>query len=181
MKLNDERRRIAEENHALIYKFLRINNLDPEEYYGDMAEAYCMAVARYDPMRGSLSTLAFAAMRNRLCNIRKQQALQRTVPAGCVISLDKALEDTDGKLTGQHCLPDLFIDIEETVLIRIAFENLLRQCSDEELMLLAHIINKEESQRKAAEKYHVSQATFGRKLRAVKEKAYRILIGTQDD
>ena len=67
--------KLAEDNHNLIYAFMNKHHLNYDEYYGDMAEAFCIAITAFDETKGSLSTLAFHAMNNRLKNIRRCQSL----------------------------------------------------------------------------------------------------------
>lgn len=67
MQLSDEQRKMAEENHGLIYGFLKKYGLDVDEYYDICAIALCKAVMAYDPERSkSLSTLAYHAMSNEV-------------------------------------------------------------------------------------------------------------------
>lgn len=64
MRLTDEQRKFAEENHKLIYKFMQDKNLDPEEWYGVVAIGYVKAVAMFNPDETEFSKHAYQYMRN---------------------------------------------------------------------------------------------------------------------
>ena len=61
--MTDEQRKVVEENHNLIYSFLKRYGLSIEEYYDLAAIGLCEAVVRYDESRGwSLTTYAYERM-----------------------------------------------------------------------------------------------------------------------
>lgn len=64
--LNDEERKFVEENHNLIYSFLRKYGFSEEEYYGIAAFGFIEAVKRYDPSRGAFSNFAYICMLNKV-------------------------------------------------------------------------------------------------------------------
>jgi len=59
MRLNDEQRKIFEENERLIGGFIRDNNLWGEDWYSIIAEALILAIIKHDPNRGKLSTIFY--------------------------------------------------------------------------------------------------------------------------
>lgn len=63
MRLTEEQKQLAADNHNLIYGFLRYRGLNVDEYYDICAIAFCEAVAAYDESLGfTLATLAYRAM-----------------------------------------------------------------------------------------------------------------------
>lgn len=64
--LNNEERKFIEENHNLIYSFLRKYAFPVEEYYGIAALGFIEAVKRYDPSRGAFSNFAYICMLNKV-------------------------------------------------------------------------------------------------------------------
>lgn len=64
--LNDEERKFVEENHNLIYSFLKKNNLSIDEYYDIAVFGFIEAVKRYDPSRGAFSSFAYICMLNKI-------------------------------------------------------------------------------------------------------------------
>lgn len=55
MKLTEEQKIIVAENHNLIYWIINSKHLELSEYYDILAIELCYAVAKYDPIRGSLA------------------------------------------------------------------------------------------------------------------------------
>lgn len=68
MKLNDEQRKLVEDNHNLIYFYARKHHIDLEEYYDVLAMALCYAAYHYDSSKGTFSTLAIRTMEMKMYN-----------------------------------------------------------------------------------------------------------------
>lgn len=70
MKMTDEQRQFAEDNHDLIYSFLHKYNLPlnaMEDYYGLAAIGFCKAVITFDKEQGNtFSTYAYYCMLNQV-------------------------------------------------------------------------------------------------------------------
>lgn len=178
--LTPKQQKLAEENHKLIYAFMNKHHLDHDEYYGDMAEAYCIAIAAFDETKGSLSTLVYHAMKNRLRNIRRCQSLPRRIPSDCLLSLDELQTDAELVWSFYHCIPDPKTDVERIALHNIALQKLTKECSAEELELILSSVNKTVTQREAAKRLGISQTTYCRRVKAAKEKALRIVLEVLD-
>ena len=178
--LSSKQQKLAEENHNLIFAFMNKHHLDPDEYYGDMAEAYCIAIAAFNESRGTLSTLVYHAMNNRLKNIRRYQTNPRRVPSDAIISMDALQEEAELVWSFYHCIPDPKTDVERIALHNMALEKLTQQCSSEELELILSSVNKSISQREAAKQLGISQTTYCRRVKAAKEKALQIVLEVLD-
>lgn len=77
-KLNDQQRKLVQENELLIYSFLRKNHLDVSEFYGCAAEGLCKAAYTYDPEKGfTFSTFAYVVMRNYFLLEMRQESRWR--------------------------------------------------------------------------------------------------------
>ena len=92
--LNQEQQQFAEDNHSVVYSFLRYKRLD-YDYYDAVIFGYIRAVQKYfnrpELRQYSFNTIAFAAMRSDLINhYRKQSRLKRRA---YVISLDVMSDD----------------------------------------------------------------------------------------
>jgi RNA polymerase sigma factor (sigma-70 family) len=70
--LTDSQRKLAEENHGFVEKYLRIRGLDAGDYYDVVIFGYLRAVQRYDEQpelrKHSLRTIAYGGMRSALSN-----------------------------------------------------------------------------------------------------------------
>ena len=90
--LNEQQRKLAEENHNLIYKFASIKHADLEEFYGVFAIGLCYAAHAFDPERGTkFSTLAYQCMTNEWRNYWRMRFANDRIPPNHEVSLD-ALE-----------------------------------------------------------------------------------------
>lgn len=73
--LTEEQRRFAEQNHALVYKFLHRHGLSVDEYYDIVIFGFLLAVQRYltDASLApyAFSTVAWSAMESALRNHRR--------------------------------------------------------------------------------------------------------------
>ena len=73
--LTEEQRRFAEQNHALVYKFLHQHGLSVDEYYDIVIFGFLLAVQRYltDASLApyAFSTVAWSAMESALRNHRR--------------------------------------------------------------------------------------------------------------
>jgi len=106
--LTDEQRVFAEENHRLIYSFLRKYHLPYEEWYGVAAIGFCRAVTRFEPERGALSSFAYSVMLNDVREVMRRA--KKSIP---VVSLQSELPGSDGmtledKLTNESCFMEPF-------------------------------------------------------------------------
>ena len=111
--MTDEQRKMAEQNHNLIYGFLNNNNLDEEEYYGMAAIGLCKAVMSYDHKRGKLSTLANKCMKNEIIRYIKYINGKTKIPSKNIISYDILLEDDNSEFYIDTMLEDNFDTYEE--------------------------------------------------------------------
>lgn len=92
--LTEEQKRLAEDNHNLIYGFLRRRNYSIEEWYGVAAIGLCKAAAVFDPAKGyAFSTIAYVCMKRAIYGVKRDMRSQKR-DGGAVISLDaEQLED----------------------------------------------------------------------------------------
>ena len=69
MRLTEEQKQLAADNHNLIYGFQREHRLSVDEYYDICAIGLCKAAAKFDPSQEyKFATLAYAAMDNEVKN-----------------------------------------------------------------------------------------------------------------
>ena len=71
--LTDEERKIAEENHNLIYFFINHFNVDIDEYYDIFAIDYIKCVKFWDKDRGKLSTLLCKVFLNTIIKEKRKK------------------------------------------------------------------------------------------------------------
>lgn len=95
--LTDEQRRLAEENHDLVYAFLQNNHLSESQYYDVVIFGYLCAVQEYceNPKlrQYSFSTVAWKKMQRELTDYYKYISRERRFVQ--TISLQDLLSDED--------------------------------------------------------------------------------------
>lgn len=96
-RLNEEQRKLAEDNHNLILSYLSKKHLSYDEFYDVCAIGLCIAALNYDSSLGySFSTLAFLCMKNEVMREFRQMNLARIVPSDLIDSLDAPLSKESG-------------------------------------------------------------------------------------
>lgn len=95
--LNEEQRKLAEENHNLIYGYCKRHNVDTDEYYDILAIGLCKAATVYDSSTNNkFSTLAERCMRNELNDYFRSVNKKNNIPENNIISYDAPSEDGNG-------------------------------------------------------------------------------------
>lgn len=93
--LSPQEQQVAEQNHHLVFAFLRAYNLPPAEYYGIVVFRYLLTVQRWfrnpELYRYEFSTIAWAAMRSAVNSEQRKQ--KRRIQT---ISLDAVIAGTEG-------------------------------------------------------------------------------------
>lgn len=77
--MNTEQTKLIEENHNLIYSFLRRYKLPEDEYYDLAAIGLCRAATSFNQEKGAFSTYCYRCMYNEIMNeIRTSNTQKRT-------------------------------------------------------------------------------------------------------
>ena len=135
MRMTDEQRKMAEQNHNLIYGFLNNNNLDEEEYYGMAAIGLCKAVMSYDHKRGKLSTLANKCMKNEVIRYIKHINGKTKIPSKNIFSYDILLNEDDNESYIDIMLESDF-NTHEIVDRSISIANFSKELTDRERFIV---------------------------------------------
>lgn len=88
-RLNDEERKLIEDNYGLIYSFAIKKNLELDEVYGELATGMCYAAHSFNPKRGKFSTLAYYCMSSELNKTYKYNNRNRRIPEDKLDHYDK--------------------------------------------------------------------------------------------
>lgn len=123
MKLTEEQRKIVEDNHNLIYKYCNRNNLDIDEWYGDLAIVLCEAVKLYDKNKGCLSTYVYNAFKNRVINIYRDNT--RKLKGYKLLSYNNIIrnEDNINNIELENKISKTENDIDSFILKNVVREN----------------------------------------------------------
>jgi RNA polymerase sporulation-specific sigma factor len=136
--LTDEQKQFAEDNHSLIYKFLKQRNFTiDEEWYGAAAIGFTKAVATFNADKNiKFATYAYTCMTNEiLMGCRKLNREKSLVV--CSLNDDITANDDDGRTaTLADIIPDKanrFDDVETA----LVFNSWATKLSDREKRLIA--------------------------------------------
>lgn len=98
--MNDEQRKLVEDNHNLIYAFLHKYNLSIDEYYDVAAIGLCKAAITFDAEKGYLfSTYAYVVIKNELKIVFRRNTSERAIPLDKLTYYQSVISDGDGKET----------------------------------------------------------------------------------
>lgn len=96
-KLNEQQKKLVEENHNLIYKFIRLKNLEEENFYDLFAIALCKAALFYTKDSDyTFSTYAFSCMNNEYKNYLRHRYCEASIPLNKIVSINNFFEDKYG-------------------------------------------------------------------------------------
>lgn len=137
MKLNEEQKKLVEENHNLIYWFAKKYHVPIEEYYDVLAQGLCMAAYHYDPSKCSFSTYAYLCMNTEM-HVEYRKTLRKSeIPQGNIFHYENAWQLSDLIPTNEKT--------ENKVIDRISYENLISLLNDilndKDKEVLSYILN----------------------------------------
>ncbi len=165
--LTDEQRALVEENHNLIYFFLRKHGYSINEFYGPAAEGLCKAAQSYEASKGAFSTWALQAMRFSVsAECRKQSRKIET--AAPIISLDAAYSEESAATLGDA------IPGEPSDFSGPEIEEFYNSLTEVEKIILCAALNKI-PQAQTGARVGMNQPQISRSLKHIREK-YDIFI-----
>ena len=139
--LTDEQRKLIEDNHNLIYSFLRKHDYDPEEYYGLAAIGLCKAARTYDKSKGSFSTYAYRAMRGCVINDIRDRSAAKRIPENLIDSYNNEICTEDGGIVEYMDILASNEDLEKEVVEKILVESFMSKLSDRDRLIFSLLIN----------------------------------------
>ena len=134
--MTDEQRKLASENHNLIYSFLNRYNFDPEEYYGLAAIGLCKAAKLYDESKGNFSTYAYRSMLNNIKHDLLYKSRSKRIPENLIDYYNSEFCNDNGEIIEYLSLLTSDIDIEKEVLAKIVVETYMNELTDRDRLVL---------------------------------------------
>lgn len=129
--MTDEQRKVVEDNHNLIYSFMRKFNLDRNEYYDLCAIGLCKASISYNKSKGTFSTFAYTCMHNEIKSEWRKDIRPTAIPKDMIIYYeDKLPDEYDEHL--EDCLLCSKYRVEDECLTNFLYEDVLSNFSDKE-------------------------------------------------
>lgn len=165
--LNEQQRKLVEDNHNLIYSFMNSRHLstdDIEDWYGVVAIALCKAAMTYDDSRDiKFATYAYRCMQNAVSHQKRHNANQ-IVPA---FSLDDTVDgvgSTIGEIVADR--QDPFFD----VYVKDALEAATKHMDDRNKRIVDMVIRQGYDQSAVAKHYGISRQRVSEIIKPVLEK-----------
>lgn len=158
--LNDDQRKLVEDNHNLIYSFLNSRRLSldsVEDWYGTAAIGLCKAALTYDASHGAkFATLAYICMDNEVRQVLRKNRKE----VNTIISLDDCIDSADG-CTFADIIPDNR-DFYYPIYLNDAVDIATRKLNDRDKQIISLIVNDGLTHSEIAKKFNICQPTVSR-------------------
>lgn len=92
MRLNEEQKKLVEDNHNLIYWFARKKHINIEEYYDILAQGLCIAAYNYDSSKGSFSAYSYLVMNTEMQKEHKKCLQKSKIPKENILHYENIWE-----------------------------------------------------------------------------------------
>jgi hypothetical protein len=133
--LTNEERAFAEEHHDCLFYYMRMHNLNSEEWYDILVIPYLEAVKKYfnyEPCKEfSFPTILNKKLDTAVMNYWRATKRQKRMPEGGFVSLDFMLEG-DNPFSEHMAHEDWWIDkrvsVERRVILKELFNEFYRKC-----------------------------------------------------
>jgi len=139
--MNDKQKKMAEENHDLIYKVIADMNLDREEYYDIGAIGLCYATFGYKKNKGTkFSTYAYTCIQRHILNEIRTKKSEYKIKDYQLFYYQGGDEHEDW--TGNNIVLQLPSNdnTEKSALIRMGFKKVYNKLSDRDKTILQYYI-----------------------------------------
>lgn len=173
--MTEEQKKIAEENHKLIFDYLWRKGLSVDDYYDIAAIALCRAAMTYDGESSKFSTYAYSCMAHLISNYHRSKYTLSAIPEASVISMNTPVSDTDETSTLESFLPSAS-DLEVDIVSAQVVNGLLSKLTDREKQVVS-MLEAGYSYREMAKILGISPARVGHIVNAIRLKAISSGLG----
>ena len=171
--MTEEQKKIAEDNHNLIYHYLNEKKLPISEYYDILAIGLCKAAISFDPDRGAFSTLARKCFMNEIgMDIRKNTTKRNVIPKKKMVSYSGCPSDVCDILYKDRPLQ------EDIIISQMSSSDLLKSLSEKERVLVKGFLCGLDTN-EIAEKLNCSERSIKKLRRKIKNKFLKLYNNEQ--
>lgn len=169
--MNDEQRKLVEDNHNLIYAFLHKYNLSIDEYYDVAAIGLCKAAIMFDKKKGYIfSTYAYLVMLTELKIVFRHNTRRKAIPLDKLTYYQSIISNGDGKETELlDIIPDN-TDIEADIIANETFKQVYSTLSEQDRRII-HMFELGYKQKEIAKNVGCSQSYISK----IKTKIIKLL------
>ena len=159
--MTETQKKLAEENHNLIYWFLNKYHLSIDEYYDLAAIGLCKAAKTYNDEQSSFSTYAARCMFTAVFSEIRNEKNEKRKALREALSLDAAIEGLDNEQAKLLDVLSTSDTTEDIVLAQKMLEDYYVQTSDKDKQIIQLLLTGY-TQKEIASLYDVSQAYISR-------------------
>ena len=161
------------ENYDWLFKYMKINKLDQEEWYDILILHYLRAVKKYlnipHLQQYEFSTILFRTLDNARINYFRDMNREKRMPSGGIVSLDWEEDSMNGKRTAPMTWIDLKQSVEKTVMYHEMISEILSNLNDVQAEIFK--MTMEEYNREEIKRYlGIKKGTFCKRTPDGKEK-----------
>lgn len=132
--LTEEERVFAEEHHNLMYRYMRIHRLDPEEWYDILIIPYLNAVKKYHEYERLQSLkfeqVFFRTLDSARSNYFRDMNREKNCPEGGLFSYDASVDDGYKEHELEFDLVDIYVNVERQVILKELYKEFYRRCTE---------------------------------------------------
>ena len=160
------------ENYDWLFKYMKINKLDQEEWYDILILHYLRAVKKYlnipHLQQYEFSTILFRTLDNARINYYfRDMNREKRMPSGGIVSLDWEEDSMNGKRTAPMTWIDLKQSVEKTVMYHEMISEILSNLNDVQAEIFK--MTMEEYNREEIKRYlGIKKGTFCNRMREIK-------------
>jgi hypothetical protein len=133
-KLTEEEKEFASrpENHNLIFKYMKIKKLDPEEFYDELIIDYLVAVKQYVTEKPELQleydfgAILFQRLNGAMMHYYRAKHVKKRMPKGGIASLEYMVQG-DNPFAEYTPHEDWWIDTKTSVETQVILKELFRE------------------------------------------------------
>lgn len=134
--LTKEERIFAEENHNLIYGYIRSHQLDIEEWYDILIIPYLNSVKKYFTyerlQKYSFSLICYRTLDSARSNYFRDMNREKRCPKGGLFSYDSLLDNGCEENNFEFELIDPYTNVERQVILKELYREFYRKCTERE-------------------------------------------------
>ena len=136
--MTDEQRKLVEENHNLIYAFLKRYNLSIEEWYGSAAIGLCKAAINYDPGRGwSFHSYAYERMFYEVIGVFRENKRAKVIPVDKLVYYHAVTHECDDNGDGVEFINVIpsDVDVFSEAALNVVLDKIRNNLNRKELLI----------------------------------------------
>lgn len=137
LRLNDQQRKTVEQNHNLIYNYLKNKNMDEEEWYDIVAIGLCQAAYYFDESVGvQFSTFAYKCINLKVSEELTHRQAGRKIPEDKIVSLNMEINtESERECHLLDIIPSPY-SVEDEVITKMNMDTFIKKQSEKKRQIL---------------------------------------------